>query len=173
MLNIQFDGILPKGPYPPCLCMADRALLVGYPRIPIHMLLVTSNNISIQNAVSCIEYTPRIMHMVQIWYWWFTHILHCYFTGTEAITYLSQDQWSDPEEFGLMDHLNPLRSNNMATTKQSTTKQSEHINRVHCTHYIKYHAIKCYIRQYYTCVTWGGVMQFHASLQWHFYQQLI
>ena len=24
------DGILPKGPYPPCLRMADRALLVGY-----------------------------------------------------------------------------------------------------------------------------------------------
>ena len=29
------DGILPKGPYPPCLRMADRALLTGYPR---HML---------------------------------------------------------------------------------------------------------------------------------------
>ena len=27
------DGILPKGPYPPCLRMADRALLAGYPRI--------------------------------------------------------------------------------------------------------------------------------------------
>ena len=25
-------GILPKGPYPPCLRMADRALLAGYPR---------------------------------------------------------------------------------------------------------------------------------------------
>ena len=28
----DFDGILPKGPYLPCLCMADRALLAGYPR---------------------------------------------------------------------------------------------------------------------------------------------
>ena len=28
----DFDGILPKGPYPPCLGMADRALLAGYPR---------------------------------------------------------------------------------------------------------------------------------------------
>ena len=27
------DGILPKGPYPPCLRMADRALLAGYPRM--------------------------------------------------------------------------------------------------------------------------------------------
>ena len=28
----QVDGILPKGPYLPCLRMADRALLAGYPR---------------------------------------------------------------------------------------------------------------------------------------------
>ena len=27
------DGILPRWPYPPCLRMADRALLEGYPRI--------------------------------------------------------------------------------------------------------------------------------------------
>ena len=27
-----FDGILPKGPYPPCLRRADRALSAGYPR---------------------------------------------------------------------------------------------------------------------------------------------
>ena len=29
---LYHDGILPKGPYPPCLRMADRALLAGYPR---------------------------------------------------------------------------------------------------------------------------------------------
>ena len=29
----HFDGILPKGPYPPCLRMADRALLAGYHRL--------------------------------------------------------------------------------------------------------------------------------------------
>ena len=29
------DGILPKGPYPPCLRMADRALLAGYPCYPV------------------------------------------------------------------------------------------------------------------------------------------
>ena len=28
----DIDGILSKGPYPPCLRMADRALLAGYPR---------------------------------------------------------------------------------------------------------------------------------------------
>ena len=29
----EFEGMLPKGPYPPCLRMADRVLLAGYPRI--------------------------------------------------------------------------------------------------------------------------------------------
>ena len=32
MNGIYIEGILPKGPYPPCLRMADRALLAGYPR---------------------------------------------------------------------------------------------------------------------------------------------
>ena len=33
--TLNIDGILLKGPYPPCLCMADRALLAGYPRYPL------------------------------------------------------------------------------------------------------------------------------------------
>ena len=36
----HFDGILPKGPYPPCLCMADRALLAGYPWFPVHLQIL-------------------------------------------------------------------------------------------------------------------------------------
>ena len=32
VLHANIDGILPKAPYPPCLRMADRALLAGYPR---------------------------------------------------------------------------------------------------------------------------------------------
>ena len=32
MVLLQNEGILPKGPYPPCLRMADRVLLAGYPR---------------------------------------------------------------------------------------------------------------------------------------------
>ena len=31
-IDAYIEGILPKGPYPPCLRMADRALLAGYPR---------------------------------------------------------------------------------------------------------------------------------------------
>ena len=30
------DDILPKGPYPPCLRMTDRALLTGYPRTQVN-----------------------------------------------------------------------------------------------------------------------------------------
>ena len=29
---VYLDGFLPKGPYPPCLRMADRAFLAGYPQ---------------------------------------------------------------------------------------------------------------------------------------------
>ena len=32
MTLYDIEGILPKGPYPPCSRMADRALLAGYPR---------------------------------------------------------------------------------------------------------------------------------------------
>ena len=32
------EGILPKGSYPPCLRMADRALLAGYPRLIISIV---------------------------------------------------------------------------------------------------------------------------------------
>ena len=48
----DIDGILPKGPYPPCLRMADRAPLAGYPRYKktntilmmfIHYLLTIAN----------------------------------------------------------------------------------------------------------------------------------
>ena len=35
-----FDGILPKGPYPPCLRIADRALLAGYPGFVCHQVSV-------------------------------------------------------------------------------------------------------------------------------------
>ena len=38
------DGILPKGPYPPCLRMADRALLTGHPR---HMENISCRDIII------------------------------------------------------------------------------------------------------------------------------
>ena len=44
----HIDGILPKEPYPPCLGMADRALLAGYPRyhLYIHGISVDYNHVN-------------------------------------------------------------------------------------------------------------------------------
>ena len=40
MKNCDIEGILPQGPYPPCLRMADKALLAEYPRYFINIRLV-------------------------------------------------------------------------------------------------------------------------------------
>ena len=37
----HFEGTMPKGPYPPCLRMSDRALLAGYPRFLVCILQVS------------------------------------------------------------------------------------------------------------------------------------
>ena len=52
----------------------------------------------------------------------FNHILQGCFTGTGAITWLPQCQWSNPEWYGQMRHMDPPRTDNITTTKQSTTK---------------------------------------------------
>ena len=46
----------------------------------------------------------------------FAHILQGYFTSTGAIRLLPQCQWSNPEDYGLIDHMNPLRAHNITTT---------------------------------------------------------
>ena len=40
----NIDGMLPKGPYPPCLRVADRALLTGHPRYMNSFLPVLHQN---------------------------------------------------------------------------------------------------------------------------------
>ena len=40
LAQLYIEGILQKGPYPPCLCMADRALLAGYPRFRKQALIL-------------------------------------------------------------------------------------------------------------------------------------
>ena len=56
------QGILPKGPYPPCLRMADRALLAGYPRyIKSHSSKANNANILLKwflLYVTFIEHSP-------------------------------------------------------------------------------------------------------------------
>ena len=44
LYKAKFDGILPKGPYPPCLRMADKALLAGYHRIIWRYYVMMCNN---------------------------------------------------------------------------------------------------------------------------------
>ena len=39
-LFVYIESLLPKGPYPPCLRMADRALLAGYPRYLVEALVI-------------------------------------------------------------------------------------------------------------------------------------
>ena len=51
------EGILTKGPYPPCLPMAGRALLAGYPRCEkLGMECVSETHFSLQaeNQPSCL-----------------------------------------------------------------------------------------------------------------------
>ena len=60
----NIDGFLPKGPYPPCLRMADRALLPGYPRIcrlsMTGWMERTTNDRFLGKAV---------LLWMEIWYW--------------------------------------------------------------------------------------------------------
>ena len=66
-----FDGILPKGPYPPCLRLADRALLAGYPRIlclTINVNLPT--NFSITNPLTSYLldiYNAKFIFSIEHW----------------------------------------------------------------------------------------------------------
>ena len=52
----DIEGILPKGPYPPCLRMADRALLAGYP-----------------------QYDPlnTMIQQLQAYHWWWEYRVEC------------------------------------------------------------------------------------------------
>ena len=65
--QVYIEGILPKGPYLPCLRMADRALLAGYPpyvdpNLTIAVLLdgQACNLACIWWAVSCQEAQARL-----------------------------------------------------------------------------------------------------------------
>ena len=44
---IYIDGVLPKGPYLPCLRMADRALLAGFPRYMIVCVYISWGEVEV------------------------------------------------------------------------------------------------------------------------------
>ena len=51
VLYLYIEGILHKGPYPPCLRVADRALLAGYPRYLVYYLCCSLWQYSCHRAV--------------------------------------------------------------------------------------------------------------------------
>ena len=55
-MHPYIDGILPTGPYPPCLRMADRARLAGYPR---HAL---SLSLRLCHSVRLISFLFSLLH---------------------------------------------------------------------------------------------------------------
>ena len=67
---VYFDGILPKGPYPPCFRMTDRALLAGYPRFMVTLLEKNyhSTRKHNRNLINCIQtrHISRIVIYLQL-----------------------------------------------------------------------------------------------------------
>ena len=54
----HIEGVLAKGPYPPCWHMADRALLAGYPRI-IHLISTNLEQpVLLQPQYDCCKISP-------------------------------------------------------------------------------------------------------------------
>ena len=95
------EGILPKGPYLPCLCMADRALLAGYPRDVIWVSVIRTvypKKYAHGFVVLCFVVVMQsfIMNSHEV----FIHIHQGYFAGTGAIVRLPQYQWSKPDGYG-------------------------------------------------------------------------
>ena len=56
----------------------------------------------------------------------FTHVLQGCFTGTGAIIWLPQCQWSNPEVCGGISHMNPLGAANITTMIQSNPDSKVH-----------------------------------------------
>ena len=61
-IHLYIEGILPKGPYPPCWHMADRALLAGYPPHVEYLIVQLSAvlmrpNITWYFIQSCIDWS--------------------------------------------------------------------------------------------------------------------
>ena len=75
-LTSNFQGILPKGPYLPCVSMAGRALLAGYHRLVARWYLIKGQVNSweiclfLTFCVSLVLFTIIDRCLMQTW-WWF------------------------------------------------------------------------------------------------------
>ena len=77
MHTTQIEGILSKGPYPPCLRMANRALLAGYPRNSFESIITRISifeywdNPHQMRASICLPTFSRYMYYVNLsWVTW-------------------------------------------------------------------------------------------------------
>ena len=75
------EGILPKWPYPPCLRMADRALLAGYPRYKNYSSPNMTETVSTIHTSPLLFFlppaipnTPAIMNCKKCKSWWRHHM---------------------------------------------------------------------------------------------------
>ena len=83
---LQLDGILPTGPYPPCLRMADRARLAGYSRTMELAKKVNPKKYAYSLGTALL-FEGGLVYSAQ------EH--RGFITGTLTIGSLSQYQWSN------------------------------------------------------------------------------
>ena len=78
MSTSYINGILPKGPYPPCLRMADRAVLAGYHIYIYIYIYIYISDITWHNCCELLCYGDAVF--LEILCGLFTHIFLVYFT---------------------------------------------------------------------------------------------
>ena len=69
LTDAHINGILPKGPYPPCLRMAERALLAGYPRYAVPGCS-EANHYLVHYVLPQVEWIIKIRNFFQAYIFW-------------------------------------------------------------------------------------------------------
>ena len=64
--HLFIEGILPKGPYLPCVSMAGRALLTGYPRHLVALLALAKMHILYTNEAVIMKLATAVFPAVAI-----------------------------------------------------------------------------------------------------------
>ena len=73
--HAYIEGILPKGSYPPCLRMANRTLLAGYPRYRrTTTALVGQHHVYWKNNSICLQVVASFLKHVRMVSWHFVQI---------------------------------------------------------------------------------------------------
>ena len=127
--HLYFEGILPKGPYPPCLRMADRTLLAGYPRFILIITYYPESCFKLQTMTSSLQCFKSLL-MLNAWEvtWNRASCFQCLFAGWDS----AHTAWSMEPKWGphrstrakpayiKQDHLDPWIKVQLKITLQST-----------------------------------------------------